>query len=293
VTLAPLPAGPVGRVVFLGTPDEAAVVLRRLVADGVEVVAAVTRPDARRGRGPGRSPSPVKIAATDLGVAVSHDHDETLRAHPGVLGVVVAYGRIFSDALLERHALINLHFSLLPRWRGAAPVERALLAGDTETGVCLMRITSGLDEGDVYDCVRVPIGSADTATTLRSTLADAGADLLSCRLATGLGSASAQAGEATYAAKITAVDRTIDWAESAVMSVRRVRLGAARAILEGDEVRVHSATIVDAAGVPGRVLGVDRDGITVACGVGALRLERIQSASGREMAAADWWRGRR
>lgn len=288
-----MPEGPVSRVVFLGTPEEAAVVLRRLVAGGVEVAAAVTRPDARRGRGPTLTPSSVALAASELSIPVSHDHEATLRANPGLLGVVVAYGRIFRADLLASHALVNVHFSLLPRWRGAAPVERALLAGDPETGVCLMRVASGLDEGDVFDCTVVPIRPSDTAASLRSALAVAGADLLSDRLAGGLGAPTPQRGEPTYAHKITSADRTIDWAEPAEWCLRRVRIGGARAVVEGSDVRVHAAVVVDTVGDPGRVVGVDRGGVTVACGVGGLRLTRVQPANGRHMDAADWWRGRR
>ncbi|MGA1358221.1 MAG: methionyl-tRNA formyltransferase, partial [Ilumatobacteraceae bacterium] len=155
-TLAALPTGAARRIVYLGTPEVAVSPLRALVAAGVDVALVITRVDKRRGRGGELSPSPVKRAAMDLGIPVSHRLEDALTVGAD-LGVVVAYGRIIPAAVLERLAMINVHFSLLPRWRGAAPVERALLAGDQETGICIMRVEEGLDTGVVYARVVVPI----------------------------------------------------------------------------------------------------------------------------------------
>ncbi len=161
------------RLVYLGTPEAAVAPLRTLVAAGHDVALVVTRPDRRRGRGSALVPSPVKTAALECGLAVTDDlHDAT-----GVgaeLGVIVAYGRIVPVAVLEQLPMVNLHFSLLPRWRGAAPVERALLEGDSETGVCLMAVEAGLDAGAIYAQAGTPIGEEETAEELRGRLVTIG-----------------------------------------------------------------------------------------------------------------------
>ncbi|MSZ87756.1 MAG: hypothetical protein F2585_00275, partial [Actinobacteria bacterium] len=149
------------RLAFMGTPDVAVPVLRALVSAGFEIALVVTRPDRRRGRGGELSPSPVKAAATELGLPVTDDLEAVLDA--GVdLAVVVAYGRIIPMRILEQVPMVNLHFSLLPRWRGAAPVERALLAGDAVTGVCLMEVAEGLDTGAIYSRCETNIEDSDT-----------------------------------------------------------------------------------------------------------------------------------
>ena len=155
------------RLAFLGTPEMAVPELRALVAAGHEIVLAVTRADRRRGRGGTVSPSPVKAAATELGIPVTDDIDDLL-AIDAELGVVVAYGRIIKPPILAHLSMVNVHFSLLPRWRGAAPVERALLAGDDVTGVCIMAVEEGLDTGGVYARREVPIGPRTTAAELRA-----------------------------------------------------------------------------------------------------------------------------
>lgn len=151
--LAPLPTGPVRRVAFLGTPALAVPVLEALVNDGIEVAHVVTRADKRRGRGSDLMPSPVKECAQRLGLPVGHAVDELLDLHrrkPVDLGVVVAYGALVKPHVLRELPMVNIHVSLLPRWRGAAPIERALLAGDTETGVCIMQVEEGLDTGECW-----------------------------------------------------------------------------------------------------------------------------------------------
>ena len=165
--LAALPTGAARRVVYLGTPEVAVPPLQALVAAGVEVALVITRPDKRRGSGSGVSPSPVKVAAGELGLSVSHDVNDAL-AVGADLGVVVAYGRIIPISVLSQVAMINVHFSLLPRWRGAAPVERAILAGDSETGVCIMRVEEGLDTGVVYYRSVLAIRSDHSLTSLRN-----------------------------------------------------------------------------------------------------------------------------
>ncbi|HYU65811.1 MAG TPA: methionyl-tRNA formyltransferase, partial [Jatrophihabitantaceae bacterium] len=186
------------RLVYLGTPQMAVPPLRALHDAGHDIALVVTQPDRRRGRGPATSPSPVKALARELGIPVSHAVDDVLTADAD-LGVVVAFGKLIKPHVLDALPMINVHFSLLPRWRGAAPVERALLAGDTETGVCIMDVDVTLDTGAVYAKETVPIGERDTADDLRATLVDVGTRLLLDVLAGELPRPEPQSGEPTYA----------------------------------------------------------------------------------------------
>jgi methionyl-tRNA formyltransferase len=228
------------RLAFFGTPAMAVPSLCALVGAGHEVALVVTRADKRRGRGSELSPSPVKAAAEELGLPVSHNVDDVLATEID-LGVVVAFGQLIKPHVLARVEMVNSHFSLLPRWRGAAPVERALLAGDTETGVCLMRLEEGLDTGPVYDTVRVPIGPRATLTELRGTLVEAGCEQLVRCLAAPLPSPVAQVGEPVYAAKLNADEMRIDWQRSAVEIDRLVRLGSAWTTFRNRRVKVLAA----------------------------------------------------
>ena len=194
------------RLAYLGTPELAVPPLRALVDAGHEVVLVVTRPDRRRGRGSAMSPSPVKAAALDLGLTVSHDHRDVIGAG-AELGVVVAYGRIIPTDVLAAVPMINLHFSRLPRWRGAAPVERALLAGDTETAVDVMAVEEGLDTGPIYARREVPIGERVTLEGLRAELVAIGTQLLVDTLAGPLPTPVAQSGEVLVAAKLDPAER--------------------------------------------------------------------------------------
>lgn len=244
--LARVPHGRPHRIVYLGTPAMAVPPLRALVAEGFDVALVVTRADKRRGRGSQVSASPVKDAARELGLPVSHAVDDAL-AVGADLGVVVAFGQIIRRPVLERLPLVNLHFSLLPRWRGAAPVERALLAGDPVTGVCLMQIEEGLDTGAVFERVEVPIGSDVTGDSLRAELVDAGTRLLVQSLGRGLGEPQPQIGEPTHAAKLTSEDLLLDWARPAVDLDRVVRLGGAWTTFRGRRLKVHAVERVDAS----------------------------------------------
>jgi methionyl-tRNA formyltransferase len=281
----------VARIAFLGTPEMAVRPLRALVDAGHDVVLCVTRPDRRRGRGSAVTPSPVKAAALELGLAVSHSMEDV--ADAGVeLAVVVAYGRIIPVSLLERVPMVNLHFSLLPRWRGAAPVERALLAGDEETGVCLMKVEEGLDTGPVYGRLVVPIGPDEDLATLREELVTAGCALLVASLAhgaAGLPVPVPQSGEPTIASKVTPDDLRLAWEEPAVQLHRVVRLGRAWTTFRGKRLGVLRATPVAApvpGGPPGTLVG------TVVCtGAGGLALEQVQPESRAPMPAGDWARG--
>jgi len=237
------------RLVYLGTPAMAVAPLERLVDAGHEVALAVTGADKRRGRGTATSPSPVKVAAERLGIAVVHTVDELLPVHhaePFDLGVVVAYGRIIRPHVLAELEMINLHFSLLPRWRGAAPVERALLAGDAETGVCVMRVEEGLDTGGVYARQAVPIGPRQTADELRNELVQVGARLLVDTLAAAeaageLPAPEPQQGEPLYAAKIDPAELRIDWSRDLSAIDRLIRLGGAWTTWRGKRVKLLAA----------------------------------------------------
>jgi methionyl-tRNA formyltransferase len=284
------------RLVYLGTPEMAVAPLRALHDAGHEVVLVVTGADKRRGRRGAPTPSPVKAAATELGLAVSHDPDDLLGVD-AELGVVVAYGRLLRPHLLAHLDMVNLHFSLLPRWRGAAPVERALLAGDPVTGVCVMKVDEGLDTGCVYERAEVPIEAHTTAAELRSRLVEVGCELLVHSLADGLGTCTPQDAEGvTYASKLDRNDLHLDWSLPGAQLDRVVRLGGAWTTFRGETFKVHEATIEPAVGgldgVPGTVVGDPRS-IAVRTGDGLLRLQRVQPAGKAAMAAADWVNGAR
>ncbi len=273
------------RLAFMGTPDVAVPVLRALVEAGFEIALVVTRPDRRRGRGGELSPSPVKAAATELGLSVTDDLDVVLDV--GVdLAVVVAYGRIIPMRILEHVPMVNLHFSLLPRWRGAAPVERALLAGDSVTGVCLMEVAEGLDTGAIYSKRETAIENTDTLQSLRGRLVDIGAEMVVDALKAGLTESTLQAGEVVHAAKIDPAELEIDWATDAVAIDRLVRLGGAWTRFRGARLKVWSVRLVGETGPgsPGEL-----SGLLVTTGNGQLELTDVQP-EGRARQSADAWR---
>ncbi len=244
------------KIVYLGTPDMAVPPLRALVGAGHEVVLVVTRVDKRRGRGSDVSPSPVKAAALELGLPVSHAVDDVLAAaqRGAELGVVVAFGQIIKPHVLDAIPMVNLHFSLLPRWRGAAPVERALLAGDDVTGVCVMAVEEGLDTGGVYARREVPIGTETTAAELRAELVEVGTallvDTLEHPLEGWIGQPEPQLGEATHAAKFSASDFEIDWSKPAVDVHRLVRVGGAWTTFRGKRLKINAARLEDGVLIP-------------------------------------------
>jgi methionyl-tRNA formyltransferase len=263
--------------------------LRALVDARFEVALVVTRADARRGRRAGATPSPVKSAALQLGLPVAHDlHDAAVVGAD--LGVVVAYGRILPVDLLAELPMVNLHFSLLPRWRGAAPVERAIMAGDAETGVCLMQVTEGLDEGDVFDCAHLPLEATSTAASVRQALVASGTELLVRHLSAGLPQSHPQTGEPTYAHKLTTEDLRLDWSRPAVEVDRVVRVGGAWTTVGGARLKVWEAapSEVEPAGPPGTLV----DNVVV-CGTGALELREVQPEGRPRQASDAWQRGAR
>jgi methionyl-tRNA formyltransferase len=286
--LASIPLRP-QRLVYLGTPAMAVPPLQALVTSGWDVALVVTGADTRRGRGGATSPSPVKAAALELGLPVAHRVDDVVDTGAD-LGIVVAYGRLIRRPVLERLGFVNLHFSLLPRWRGAAPVERALLAGDTETGVCLMQLEEGLDTGPVFAHRRVPIDSRVTADALRRQLVEVGSELLGTTLDAGLHDPTPQEGEVTYAAKLAPADLEIHWDAGADAIDRVVRVGGAWTTWRGRRLKVVDAEPVGdgttGAGPPGALAGDE-----VATGSGRLRLLTVQPEGKAAMPAAAWLHG--
>ena len=280
--IAPAPSHP-RRLVFLGTPAFAAGPLRALVEAGHDVALVVSQPDKRRGRGGKLVPSPVKQAALDLGLPVSDTVDGALDVGADV-GVVVAFGRLIKPHVLERLPMANLHFSLLPRWRGAAPVERAILAGDPRTGVDLMVVEEGLDTGGVYDRAAVDIGPDETADELRTRLAGLGTGLLLANLADGLGTPRPQSGEPTYAHKIDPAELEVDWARPAVDVHRLVRIGGAWTTYRGTRLKLWRSSL--SAGAGGSLPVPAGDGEPV-------HLLEVQPEGRRRMPADAWANGAR
>ena len=258
------------------------------MAGGHDVALVVSRADKRRGRGGALLPSPVKAAALELGLPVTEQVDDVLDV--GVdLGVVVAFGRLVKPHVLERVPMVNVHFSLLPRWRGAAPVERAILAGDTETGVCLMALEEGLDTGPVYAVERVAIDPEESAEELRGRLVEVGTRLLMERLRDGLGQPAPQEGEPTYAAKIEPEELHIDWSLPVEQVHRVVRLGRAWTTFRGRRLRVLRATVAGETALASGELG---DDLVAGCGDGwGLRLVEVQPEGKAPQPAAAWRNG--
>jgi methionyl-tRNA formyltransferase len=283
----------VARLAYLGTPQMAVPPLQALVEAGHDVVLCVTRPDRRRGRGGRTTPSPVNDAAEELGIPVSQNMSD-LSGIDAELAVVVAFGRIIPTSVLDDLPMVNVHFSLLPRWRGAAPVERAILAGDSETGVCLMQVAEGLDTGDVYAVRTVPMDDDITLSDLRMRLVDTACELLVDTLKDGLSGlpeAEAQRGDVTVAEKITKEDLHLDWAQPAEQLHRVVRLEHAWTTFRGKRLGVLEAPVAGAQenhihDAPGTLVGS-----SVVTGAGILELRRVQPESRSPMSADEWLRG--
>lgn len=275
------------RIVYFGSPATAVRPLQALHDAGHQIALVVTNPPRRRARRSDASPTAVALRAGELGIPVTHDPDDVLDVAAD-LGVVVAYGRIIGSHLLARLEMVNLHFSLLPRWRGAAPVERAILAGDDRTGVCVMEVAEGLDTGGVYACEEVPITPSTTAQELHAALSELGADLLVRLLSEPLAAPVPQSSEGvTYAEKIHSADLQLDWSRDATELSRVVRVGGAWTTVEGRRLKVLQAEVLPAGAVAdlhgaddARRSGADPAGTLVGeqvvCGTGRLRLVRVQ-----------------
>ena len=305
------------KLVYVGSPEAAVAPLRTLVAAGHEVLMVLSQPDRKRGRGSALVASPVKAVALELGLPVTDRADDLLDAAAAgaQLGVVVAYGRLIKPHLLDALPFINLHFSLLPRWRGAAPVERAVLAGDTETGVCLMALEAGLDTGPVYERAVVPIDDTESVAVLRDRLVEVGVEMMVRRLTDGfvsLGSPVDQVGESTYAAKLHPGEFVLDFTKPAYELARLVRLGFAWTTVRGKRLKVLDARVAgsdSAVGLASGALGKVGGDVLVGCGSSndvktgqetesgtdlgsdALVLVTVQPEGKGPMAAAAWANG--
>ncbi len=302
------------RIIFAGTPEFAVPSLAALVEAGHSVIAVYTQPDRPAGRGRKVQMSPVKALALDQGIPVfqpeslKRDPDAVtqLRSLDADLMVVVAYGLLLPPAVLEspRLGCVNVHASLLPRWRGAAPIQRAVLAGDAVTGVCIMRMEAGLDTGPVFHRSETPIGERETGGELHDRLAMLGASALTDALpgiADGSRIPEPQDDRlANYAHKLTKEEAVIDWTWPAEAIERQVLAfdpwPVAQTSLDGDLLRIWGAEAETSAGEaahPGNVLQADRSGIRVATGRGTLRITRLQPAGKKPMSAADYLNARR
>ncbi|MGH6924721.1 MAG: methionyl-tRNA formyltransferase [Propylenella sp.] len=300
------------RVVFMGTPDFAVPTLIEIIGQGHEVAAVYTQPPRAAGRGMAEQPSPVHEKAREFGIPIVMP--ETLRiakaealfaSHQADVAVVVAYGLILPRPILDapRDGCLNLHASLLPRWRGAAPIQRAIMAGDAETGVTVMRMEEGLDTGPVCLAERTPIGPEENAGSLHGRLARLGADLMARALAAiergALTCTPQSEAGVTYAKKIGKEETRIDWREPAAELHNRIRglsplPGAWCAMPLGDtseRVKVLRARAAEGSGAPGAVLRLDP--LTIACGDGALEVLELQRAGRKPVAAPEFLRGAR
>lgn len=300
------------RIVFAGTPEFAVPSLRAAHARA-EVVAAYTQPDRPAGRGRGLTPSPVKQQAEAWSIPVlqpetlkARDAQQALRELAPDVIVVVAYGLILPRAVLgiPRFGCWNVHASLLPRWRGAAPIQRAIEAGDTQTGVCLMQMEAGLDTGPVMLTQSLGIGAEETGGQLHERLAELGASVLK----DGLGLLRAgmrpvpqpqSADGVTYAHKLEKQEARLDWSQPAQVLARKVRAyepwPVAEGLVAGERLRIRGAVALDLGhdAEPGTLLAASKQGLDIACGEGALRLRVIQRAGGNAITAADYLNARR
>ncbi len=294
------------RIIFAGTPDFAAASLAALLAAGHQVVAVYSQPDRPAGRGRKLTASPVKQLALEHHIPVEQPLNfkdpldrQRLSDYQADVMVVVAYGLILPQAILDtpKYGCLNIHASLLPRWRGAAPIQRAILAGDSETGVCIMQMAAGLDTGPVLKRLSLPIADDDTAQSLHDKLATLGAEALLSTL-DNLVALQAQAvaqndSQTCYADKLQKTEATIDWQQSAVQIDRQIRAfnpwPVAQTLWRGETLRIWSAQLSSEAltGQAGEIVRVDRDALLVATGDGILNIRQIQLPGKRSMAVAD------
>lgn len=294
------------KIIFAGTPEFAASALAALIEGGHQIPLVLTQPDRPAGRGLQLHPSPVKQLAQKHGLEVLQplslkkdpDAQEAIRKLEADVMVVAAYGLILPQSVLDIPALgcLNIHASLLPRWRGAAPIQRAILAGDTETGICIMQMEAGLDTGPVLARASTPISPVDNAGDLHDRLARMGGELIVSTLArlplvpepqpdTGI----------TYAAKIEKAEATLDWSLSAAELDRHIRafnpFPAAQTLFQGTPIKIWRAHPIEKTGHPGTVLSTDKTGIHVACGTGALCITELQKAGGKRLGCTQFLAG--
>ena len=292
-------------LIFAGTPEFAAASLRAIIAAKHNVLLVLTQPDRPSGRGMALQSSAVKQVALAHGIEVFQPPtlrdpaaQSVIRAIGADAMIVAAYGLILPQAVLDmpRFGCINIHASLLPRWRGAAPIQRAILAGDKETGVCIMQMEAGLDTGPVMMSAALPIHETDTANSLHDRLALLGSELIVAALEKMPLPALPQSDEGvTYAAKLEKAEAILDWQLPAEQLARRVRafnpFPGALAHINDVPVKIWKAIPEVGAGVPGTLLDCGKDGIVVACGEGAVRLLELQKAGGKRLQAAQFLAG--
>ncbi|MDD5240609.1 MAG: methionyl-tRNA formyltransferase [Sulfuricella sp.] len=297
------------RLIFAGTPEFAAAALAALIEAGHEIALVLTQPDRPAGRGMKLAPSPVKQLALQHGLTVLQPatlKDAEIQAQLATVNVeamvVAAYGLLLPREVLSipRFGCLNIHASLLPRWRGAAPIQRAILAGDAETGITIMQMDQGLDTGTMLSCMALPITGQDTAETLHDKLAALGATaIVSTLQQMAHGALSGQAQDnsaATYAAKLSKAEGLLDWRKDAVELARAVRaynpFPVAQVRFQGETWRVWQASAANqGGGLPGEILRADKDGILVGCGQGTLLLTEIQKAGGKRLSVASFLAG--
>ena len=306
------------RVIFAGTPDFARTALETLHRTGFEIRLVLSQPDRPSGRGMKLQASPVKQFALDQGIAVAQPRslrldgkypDDAASARTAIEAagadamVVAAYGLILPQWVLDQPRLgcLNIHASLLPRWRGAAPIHRAIEAGDAQTGVTIMQMDAGLDTGAMLLLERMPIGPRDTTASLHDRLAPLGGRLvveaLELAACGGLEPVAQPTGGVTYAHKIEKAEAVLDWALPAAVLERKIRafdpFPGASGVIAGEALKVWGAEVANAqaAAAPGAVLEVHASGVLVACGEGVLRLTLLQRPGGKRLAVADFLRG--
>ena len=297
------------RVVFMGTPDIAATCLKKILADGFEVVGVYTQPDRPKGRGMKMVASPVKEVALAAGIPVFQPENfreeetvEALRELKPDVCAVVAYGRILPQKVLDvpKYGCINIHASVLPKYRGSAPYQWAVLDGLTETGVTAMYLCREMDAGDIIDVSKTPIGENETAGELLDRLAVLGADLLSKTLRRFASEGKVPAvpqnpDEMSYAPMLDKTMCPIDWNKTARQVHNHVRglhpWPVATMVLQGKTFKVHAAHVVSGSGTPGQILGLTKTGLVIACGEGAVEITSLQAEGGKRMAAPDYFRG--
>lgn len=298
------------KVIFAGTPDFAAQALRAIAAAGFEIPLVLTQPDRPKGRGMQLQASPVKQAALELGLTIAQPaslrHEEAqalLHAQNADVMVVAAYGLILPQAVLDTpaHGCLNIHASLLPRWRGAAPIQRAIEAGDAETGVCIMQMDAGLDTGAVVSTHRYPIKNTDTANEVHNALMQLGAQAIVADLQqlqqTGRLNATPQPQTGiTYAQKLTKEEAKIDWHQPAPVIEQKISafnpVPGAWVEYQDRPLKIWQAEAVEQSGRAGEVLAISSDGLIVACGEGALNITELQPAGSKRMPIAAFAAGR-